>query len=185
VGIPVGRTEPGEGGHHVDFLGRVGGLGQRLGLGRGGDDLETVAQPLHGGPGDEDRALQGVGRLAADPIGDGRQQPVLRGDRFTARVHQGEAARAVGRLHHARLKAGLADGRRLLVARHTGDRQGPAEQLGGRRAELGVVVAHLGQQRLRHTEELQKLRAPALLVNVVEQGARGVGRVGGVDRAAG
>ena len=37
---------------------------QRRGLGRRADDLQAVAQPLHGGAGHEDRALERVGELA-------------------------------------------------------------------------------------------------------------------------
>ena len=40
--------------------------------------LQAVAQPLHGRAGDEDRALERVGALAAELIGDGGQQPVAR-----------------------------------------------------------------------------------------------------------
>ena len=185
VRVPVGRPQAGEGGHHVDRLARVGGLGERLGLGRAGDDLELVAQPLHRGAGDEDAALERVAHRAAEPVGDGGEQPVFRGHRLGAGVHQREAAGAVGRLHHAGLEAGLADGGGLLVAGDAADRDRRAEQPGRGRAEFGVAVAHLGQERLGNAEDLQQLRVPGLAMDVEDQGARGVGGVGRVHLAAG
>ena len=110
---------------------------------------------------------------------------LLEGRALVAGVHQREAAGAVGRFHHAGRKAGLPHGGGLLVARHAGDRQRLAEQVGGRAAELGIVVADLRQDRRRHVEEPQQLLVPALLVDVEQQGARGVGDIGGMHRAAG
>ncbi len=84
--VPVGRAEADEGRHHIDLLGRIGTFGERADIGRLGDDLQAVAQPLHGGAGDEDRAFQRIGALAVELIGDGREQPVARGDRAQAPV---------------------------------------------------------------------------------------------------
>ena len=123
------RAEADEGRHEVDSAApdrrrrRARPLSARV-----LDQPEPVAQPLHRGAGDEDRALQRIGALAAELVGDGGQQPVLRGDRRIAGVQQGEAAGAIGRFHHARPEAGLADGRRLLVAGDAADRDGAAEQ---------------------------------------------------------
>ncbi len=64
VGVPVRRAEPGQGGDEVDVVVRVQRGGERLGLGRVGDDPEPVAQPLHGRAGDEDRGLERVVGLA-------------------------------------------------------------------------------------------------------------------------
>ena len=77
--IPIGRAEPDEGRHQIDLLGRIGCAPRARRL---SDDaaisLQPVAQPLHGGAGDEDRAFQRIGALAADLIGDGGEQPVAR-----------------------------------------------------------------------------------------------------------
>ena len=128
LGIPVGRTEPDEGRHEIDLLvadrrtcASCARFGRRL------DQLQAVAQPLHGSAGDEDRAFQRIGALAVELIGDGGQQPVLRGHGRAAGVEQRKAAGAIGRFHHAGLEAGLADGRGLLVARHTANRNGRAQ----------------------------------------------------------
>ena len=63
VGVPPRAAQAGERGHQ-DHAVAVGHRGrQRADLGRALDDAEAVAQPLHGGAGDEDRALVGVGEL--------------------------------------------------------------------------------------------------------------------------
>src|SRR3546814_1160419 len=110
-----------------------------FGLGRGLYDAEPVAQPLHGGAGDEDAAFQRVGGLAAEAIGNGRQQAMLRVHQLAAGVEEGKAAGAVGRLHHAGLEAGLADGGRLLIAGDAADGQSAAEQRGLGAAEVGIA----------------------------------------------
>ena len=61
--IPVGRAEADEGRHQIDALGGIGFVGERAGLGGLLDEAEPVAQPLHGGAGDEDRAFERVGAL--------------------------------------------------------------------------------------------------------------------------
>ena len=109
---------------------------------------------MHGGAGDEDRAFQRIGALAAELIGDGGEQPVARAHRLRAGVEQREAAGAVGRFHHAGREAALPDGRRLLVAGDAEDADRPAEQVGHGRAEIAGAIAHLRQQRHRHAEQL-------------------------------
>ena len=54
--------------------------------------------------------------------GDRRQQAIRRDERRAARVHEQEAAGAIGVLGHARLETCLAEQRRLLVAGDAGDR---------------------------------------------------------------
>ena len=81
-------------------------------------------------------------------------------------------------------KAGLADQRRLLVARHAANGNGGAEQVGLGRAELGGVVAHLGQKRARHAEDVEQRLVPLAGVDVEEAGARRVRRVGRVHASA-
>ncbi|MCY1431575.1 hypothetical protein D9M71_475470 [compost metagenome] len=110
------------------------------------DQLDAVAQPLHRGAGDEDAAFHRVAHLAVEPIADGGQQAVARGHGPVAGVLDHEAAGAVGAFHHARLKTGLADQRRLLVAGHAAHRDAGAEQRGVGGAELGGAIEHLRQQ---------------------------------------
>ncbi len=77
--IPVRRAHADEGRHQINALHRVGFIGKRSGFGGVLDDAEPVAQPLHRGAGDEDRAFERVGALAAELIGDRGEQLVLRG----------------------------------------------------------------------------------------------------------
>ena len=130
--------------------------GQRLDVGRVVDDAEAVAQPLHGRAGHEDRSLERVGDGAAGELpADGGEQTVDGLGRLGAHVHQHERAGAVGVLGHARLEAGLAEQRRLLVA---GDAaHGDAV---GCRAEAAARRSHLGQARHRHAEEVAQLGGP-------------------------
>ena len=58
--IPVRRAEPGEGRHEDDAAGVRHAGGERLDVGGLADEAEPVAQPLHGGAGDEDAAFEGV-----------------------------------------------------------------------------------------------------------------------------
>ena len=124
-------------------------------------------------------------RLPFELIGDGGEQLVLRGNRRGAGVEQREAAGAVGRLDHAGLEAGLADGRGLLVAGDAGDCDRTAKQARVAVTEFGGGVLHLGQHRARHAQQLQEFVVPLAGVDVEQQRARGVGGVGGVHLAAG
>ena len=185
VRVPVRCPQTGERGNEVDTAGIGEAAREGFRLRRILDDSQPVAQPLHGGAGDEDRALQGVGRLAREAPGDGGQQPVPRPDRLRAGVHDCEAAGAVGALRHAGREAGLPDRRRLLVACDSRDGEGVPEDFHRRGPEIGGTVPHFGKHALRHIEEPQQGFVPRLRVDVEEQGARRIGGVGGVDGSAG
>ena len=74
-GSQCGAPSPVSAGHEDDAAGVGHRRGERLGLGGGADDLQAVAQPLHGRAGHEDRALEGVGQLAVGRApGDRREQ---------------------------------------------------------------------------------------------------------------
>ena len=134
VGVPPRASEPGEGGHDVDALGVGDRGGQRLHVRRLGDDPEAVAQPLHGGAGDEDGALEGVGDLAAGQLpGDAGEQPFDGWRALGAHVHEDERAGAVGVLGHPRREARLAEQGGLLVAGDAGDRDALGDGQAGRR----------------------------------------------------
>ena len=184
LGLPIGRAEPDEGRHEIDVLTGISFGGQRAALRCRGDDAQAVAQPLHRGAGDEDGALQRIGALAVELIGDGGQQPVARGDGSRAGIDEREATGAVGRLDHAGREAGLADGGGLLVAGDAEDGDGCAEDRGFGHSVLSIAVAYLGQDGARHVEEREEIVVEGTLGEVIEQRARGVGGVGGVHFAA-
>ena len=183
--VPIRGAQADEGRHEIDSA-RVGHRqGEVFDLGSRADHLEAVAEPLHDGAGDEDRAFQAIGQLAADPPADRGEQAVLRGDRFVARVQQQEAAGAVGVLRAARLEAGLAERGRLLVADQRGDRNALAED-----GAVGLAVdaarrLDLGQHGPRDVEDPQQLVVPVERVDVEDQRAAGVAVIGDVPLAAG
>jgi hypothetical protein len=71
------RPEAGEGGHEINAA-VVGDLrGEFLDVHGLRDEAETVAQPLHDGAADEDRALERVVDPAVDLPGDGGEEVVF------------------------------------------------------------------------------------------------------------
>ncbi len=183
--IPIGRAQPDKGRHQIDLFGRIGLGGKVVGLGRLGDDLEAVAQPLHRGAGDEDRAFQRVSALAVELIGDCGEQPVARGDALWPGIEQRKTAGAVSRFQHAGLETALPDGCRLLVAGDAEDANGRTEQVGHGDAEFAGAVAHFRQQRGRHAEQPAQTVVPHAPIDIEQQRARGIGGVGRVHLAAG
>ena len=130
------------------------------------------SQPIER-PRDRDGALERVGRRrVAEPGRDGRDQPVTRGDRLLARVHEHETAGAVGALELARLEAGLSEQRRLLVAEVAGDRDAG-------RSPTPVAVdlgrgADLGQHRRAGRPTRRAARAPRRGIETHQHRPRGV-----------
>jgi len=104
---------------------------------------------------------------------------VLRFDRKGAGIHQGETARTVRVLHIARLEAGVAEQRGLLIARHARHRNFSAEEFASRRAEKAGGRLDFRKYTSRHFEQAQKLIVPAALMNIEEHGSA---RIGGVGR---
>ena len=152
----------------------------------GFDEPELVAQPLDRRAGDEHRALERVGRRAARVAAQRREQPAAADHAARAGVQHQERTGAVGVLGHPGLEAALAEERRLLVARDARDRDPGRHALVGRRlAEDPGAGADLRQHRRGDAEDLQQLRVEAALVDVVEQRARGVRGIRGVDAPAG
>ena len=183
MGVPVRRAQAGEGRHH-DHAARVGHAGrQGLHVLAAADGLQAVAQPLHHGAGHEHTALQGVGRRGIGLRRGRGHQPVLRLVAGTAGVHQHEAAGAVGVLGQARLEAGLAEQRRLLVTRDAAHGNGRTEE--ARLAEGMARREHRRQHRLGHSQRLQQRGRPGVAADVEQHRARGVAHVGGVHAAFG
>ena len=95
--LPIGRIEAGKGRHDIDVAIILDAAGEVLDLIAALDQAQIVAQPLHQGTGDRDRALERIARLGlAEAIGDGGDQPGGRLHRRLAGIHQEEAAGAIG-----------------------------------------------------------------------------------------
>jgi len=135
-------------------------------------------------------------RRAGRPPRRGRQVPGDRGQQPGGRrwalrsdVGQHKAAGAVGGLDHAGGEAGLAEQSGLLVAGdaadwHASEPATAVAQCGGRdNGEAATGGPDVGEDGALDTEERAQLVGPGALVDVVEKGPAGVGRVGGEDPA--
>ena len=100
-------------------------------------------------------------------------------------MHEQEAASAVSAFRRAGFQAALAEGRRLLVAKHAGDGRGGAEPLLFTKAKIHRAVAYFRQNAPRNFKQFQQFLVPVAAFQIEQQGARGVGRVGPVAAAAG
>ena len=81
--LPVGRSQAGQGGDEDQLVVGVGFEGEGVDLGRGADGLQTVAEPLDGGTGDEDASFEGVlrggsSRVAASVVSSPRCEGTTR-----------------------------------------------------------------------------------------------------------
>ena len=177
LGIPMRRAKPGKGRHQHHPLRGVCLRGQNAGFLRMTDDAQAIAQPLYCGAGHENRAFQRVMALALQLVSDGRQQPIARRDRCFARIQQGKTARAIGGFHHARRKAALANGRRLLIACHATNGNGSAEQSGIGFAKIPGTITHFWQNGFRDTKQAQQISIPNTAPDIEQHGARGIGGI--------
>ncbi len=139
---------------------------------------------MHHGAGDEDRAFQGIGAFTGQLPRHRGQQAVGARHRPVPRVHQHETSGAIGVLGHARHDTGLAERGRLLVAGDPGDGDAHAEQPRRRFANDFAARMDLRQQAARDVYCAQQLVVPSAGMDVVQQGAAGIGRIGHVQRAA-
>ena len=133
---------------------------------------------MHRSAGDKDAALEGVSGLAAEPIGDRRQQAVARNGGLAADMQKCKSPGAVGSLDHPGGETGLADRRRLLIPGHRRDRQRRAEEIFLRRAEIGAGVEHFGEQCRRDAKGVEKFLVPGEPSDIEQHRAGGVGDVG-------
>ena len=176
--VPIGGAEPHEGGYEIDPA--VVGHGARkfLDFGSAREKLQSVAQPLYDGPGDEHTPFEGVFRRKGAALPEGRAQQAVRADsRGRAHVHEEEAPRAVGVLRRPRRKAGLSEGGRLLVARDARDRNGPAPERGIGFGDHSRARNDFGEDRLRDVKELQEFVVPLSRAQIAQKRARGVRQV--------
>ena len=119
--------------------------------------------------------------LKAD--GDAGDKTVLALDDLSARVHQKEAARAVGVLHAARFEAALAEERALLVSGGARDGDLSAVELELRLPVNGAGRSDLRENIRRNIHQLQQLLVPLQLVDIEEHRAAGIRIVRDMDPA--
>ena len=184
IRIPVGGAQTDEGRHQVDAVGVANLGGEVVGVTGIVDDFQLVTQPLDGGATHEYRTFQRVIHFPFRADGDRGQQAVAGADRLGAGVHQQEATGAIGVLGHAFLEAELAEQGRLLVTGDAGDGDAGAAATGGVAIDLGGGF-DLWQHGGGDAQLVQHPLVPLQIADVVEHGARGVGRVGDVHFAVG
>ena len=90
--------------------------GELLTLRRRANDLQSIPKPLNGCTGNEDTAFQSILDFPINSPRNGCQQSGFAGMRFFTGIHQHKASGAIGVFCHPRLKTGLAEQGRLLVA---------------------------------------------------------------------
>ena len=88
-----------------------------------------------------------------------------------------ETAGAVGVLDIALLQTGLPEEARVLVARHGGHGNCPAQDRRIQHADGAGCVHHLRQAGFRDAQQLQQVVVPVLGMQVKKHGAPGVGGV--------
>ncbi len=182
--IPVGGAHAGEGRDEIDAAVVLDRRCQGLDLGGTPDDAQAVAEPLDDGTAHEDGSFQGIIDLVPDLPGDGSEEVVAREDGLLARVHQEEAAGAVGVLHGAGFGAHLAEEGGLLVAGNAADGHFMGEDGGlGDPVYLGTR-ADLRHHGRRDIQEFQQFLVPFQRIDVEQHRPGGVGDVGHMDLAA-
>ena len=93
-------------------------LGQGLDPAATAGHPKTLIDPLQGGPCNEDRPLQGIGRPAVQAGGHSGEQTGTGWGQMLPRIDQHETARAIGRLHLSSPDTALPHQGRLLVTGH-------------------------------------------------------------------
>ena len=169
VHIPIRRAEAREGRDKIHAAGGVDLLRIILCVACLAEEAHLVAQPLDNGPADKDAALEGIGHMAAEPGCNGRDKAVAADAGRLARVHEQEAARAVGILGLAGGEAALAEQRGLLVARRARDGNFHALDVAG--AEVAAARADVRQHAARDAQDLQERLVPVEAADVKEHGA--------------
>ncbi len=119
---PVGSVESRESGNEVDSAIIADSASERFDVRAFFNEAEIIAEPLDQRASNGDATFQGVDRfLRAKFVTDSGEQSVSGRDGAFAGIHQQKAAGAIGILGFARMEAGLAKERGLLVAEDSGD----------------------------------------------------------------
>ena len=185
VRIPVRRTDPGKGGHHID-AGRIRHCrGIFLRLGSCFDHTHLVSEPLDPGACDKDTPLQRVSGFLVQPGGNGRDQPVLRTDRPVTGMHEKEAARAKRILDLPLSETALPEECRLLIPGAAGDRQFSVQQEGIAHAVHMTGWKNLRQHCGGNSEDIQQFAVPAPFMDIEQHRARSIGVIRGVNAPLG
>ena len=141
-----------------------------------------VPEPLYHRTAHEYRSFKRVLHLAVKAYAYGGYKAVFAHEGLVARIHQQKAACAVGILCVARVKAGLTEKRRLLIAGDSRYRHLAALKI--RIAVYLAAIAHLGQHGTWNIQRLQQRIVPVQSVYIEQHGAGSVGVIRDVHLAA-
>ena len=182
--VPVRGAHAGEGWHKVHAAIVRHRSSQGLHLRRGADYAQAVPQPLHHGTAHKDGTFQRIRDRVPYLPGHRSEQVVLGQDGLGARIHEQEAARSVGILHRARLRAHLAEEGRLLVSGDT--RNGHLMRKDG---GFGVAIhlrrgLHGRHHGTRNAQHGQEFVVPLQSIDIEQHGAGSVGDVRHMHRSA-
>ena len=159
--LPVRRGQAGQRRYEQWRRRRVGRLGQGATLGRIGDQLQLIAQPLDRRAGHEHAAIERVmGQLRRLP-GHRAKQPVVAQRRPLASVEQQKGTRAKGTLSHPWRKATLPEQRRLLIAQQPVQRQRCARPARSHRPARRKAPPAAGWRAARRTASAVRRPRPA------------------------
>ena len=180
IRVPPGAAEPDECWDEHDSAGIGHAFCERTNFTRGINDVEAVAQPLHGSPGHKDCTLECIDRWLRIELPCHRGEHAL-GRRRTRRadIQQHETAGAIGVLGAARCETRLAKERRLLIAGNaTHGHTSGNRAVGNRRTDATARGANLGQLVFVDAEQRARVIAPAQRANIEQHRARCIGHVG-------
>src|SRR4030095_5603821 len=117
VGAPIWSVESGKSRHEVDATVIRDGVGQGFNITSLFDESELVAQPLSCGTRHGYRAFKRVdGRIMAELITNGREQPGVRGHNVRTRIEKHKIPGTISILCFAGNEANLSDRCCLLIA---------------------------------------------------------------------
>ena len=181
IRVPPRAAEPGERRHQHDAASIRHALGKRTNLTRCIDDVEAVAQPLHGCTGHKNRTFEGVHRrLRAELPRDCGEHARSRRRTRRADIEQDKTAGAVGVLGAAWREACLTKECSLLITCHATHRHTSGNRtVGSRHADATARSTDFRQLTLVDAEHRAGVVAPAQRANVKEHRARCIGHVGG------
>src|SRR5256885_86195 len=172
VHVPVRRAKTRERGYEVDVVISFETRRERFSFRGRRDDPETVAQPLHRRTGYERASLERIAHPGADVPGDRREQPAAHGNGPLSRVHEKEAAGAVGVLCLPGVEAGLPEESSLLVSGDPGYRYSRAEVPGVALSDDPARPHRRRHHRTRDIEQREEVVVPHRAMDVEHECSR-------------
>ena len=184
IHIPVRSAQTYESRYDINAAVVFHFLGNPFGVRSGVYHANAVTEPLDSGTSYEDGTFESVFNFAIKTPSDGRYEAILGFVNFRTRVHEHEAASAVGVLSHARLEAVLAKECCLLVTSSASNRNRSTEDGRNGFAIYTGRRFNFRQHALRNIEITEECVIPFEFVDVVEHRTGSVGVIRHMSLAA-